>query len=544
LILSSEESSCILECLNTDKDDSGRYSCQVFNEVGSDSCHAQLCIFASEPPYFIEKLEPMDVTTGDAVCLKCHIGGTHEIKVSWFKADGKLRSSAACKIEFTRGIASLKLSKAVQTDADEYTCKAENSIGSASSSCRLTVQGETSIINSSQTEGQPARFECRIAGSSPLEVSWLKDGEPLKENDEYSMYFDDNTAVLTISRGEIKHSGEYTCVATNSVGTASCRIFVQQEIIKFHPLKPLSVNEGEKLHLSCHVRGSLPMNIQWMKDRKEITSSAKTRITFVDGTATLEISSASKTDAGDYLCKATNDAGSEFCKARVATPFVELDISVKNGVTIRAGETLKLPAYVNGRPQPEVKWTKDESDPVKEHVMIETIGKNTHTTLSIPETDRKDSGLYTLTASNHLGSAYENIKVEIFDPVPGQCEKPTISSVTHNSMTVNWEEPEYDGGTPVIGYWLERKETTSKRWNRVTRDPIKVMPFGVSHNVSGLIEGSQYQFRVTAINAVGCGPPSLPSDPITATDPAGKWYMLFMVNNFSATNVMKFWHYE
>lgn len=74
-----------------------------------------------------------------------------------------------------------------------------------------------------QTEGQPARFECRIAGSSPLEVSWLKDGEPLKENDEYSMSFDDNTAVLTISRGEMKHSGEYTCVATNSVGTASCR---------------------------------------------------------------------------------------------------------------------------------------------------------------------------------------------------------------------------------------------------------------------------------------------------------------------------------
>lgn len=121
--------------------------------------------------------------------------------------------------------------------------------------------------------------------------------------------------------------------------------------------------------------------------------------------------------------------------------------------------------------------------------------------------------------------------------VPGQCEKPTISSVTHNSMTINWEEPEYDGGTPVIGYWLERKETTSKRWNRVTRDPIKVMPFGVSHNVSGLIEGSQYQFRVTAINAVGCGPPSLPSDPITATDPAGIWYMLFMRNNFSEINV-------
>lgn len=89
-------------------------------------------------------------------------------------------------------------------------------------------------------------------------------------------------------------------------------------------------------------------------------------------------------------------------------------------------------------------------------------------------------------------------------------------------MTVNWEEPETDGGSPIFGYWLERKETTSKRWNRVTRDPIRPMPFGISYRVTGLIEGSQYLFRVTAINAAGCGPPSLPCDPTFARDPIGE----------------------
>lgn len=62
-----------------------------------------------------------------------------------------------------------------------------------------------------------------MAGSSPIEVSWLKDGEPLKEGDEFSMLYDDNTAVLQIGRSEMRHSGEYACVATNSVGSASCR---------------------------------------------------------------------------------------------------------------------------------------------------------------------------------------------------------------------------------------------------------------------------------------------------------------------------------
>lgn len=110
----------------------------------------------------------------------------------------------------------------------------------------------------------------------------------------------------------------------------------------------------------------------------------------------------------------------------------------------------------------------------------------------------------------------------LFIAIPGQCEKPTLSSITMDSMTVNWEEPDTDGGSPITGYWLERKETTSKRWNRVTRDPIRPMPFGISYKVTGLIEGSQYLFRVTAINAAGCGPPSLPSDPTIARDPIGE----------------------
>lgn len=56
-----------------------------------------------------------------------------------------------------------------------------------------------------------------------MEISWLKDGDTLRNDAEFSMSFDDNSAVLQISRGEMRHSGEYTCVATNSVGTASCR---------------------------------------------------------------------------------------------------------------------------------------------------------------------------------------------------------------------------------------------------------------------------------------------------------------------------------
>ncbi|KAF7659757.1 hypothetical protein LDENG_00293790, partial [Lucifuga dentata] len=103
--------------------------------------------------------------------------------------------------------------------------------------------------------------------------------------------------------------------------------------------------------------------------------------------------------------------------------------------------------------------------------------------------------------------------------IPGQCDKPTVTEICLESMTVNWDEPKYDGGSPITGYFVEKKETTAKRWTRVTREPIRALPLGNNWDVMGLLEGAMYQFRVIAVNAAGCGLPSMPSDPVLCRDP-------------------------
>ncbi|KAG9340908.1 hypothetical protein JZ751_020101, partial [Albula glossodonta] len=360
--ITTTENSCILECLNSDKDDCGRYSCEVSNGAGSDTCHAQVSIL--EPPYFIESLEPMEVTAGDAVCLKCQVGGTPEIKVSWFKADGKIRSTGTCKMEFMKGVACLKLSKATKTDTGEYTCKAENSIGSASTSCRMVVQDAKTppsftkkITSLQQTQGQPVRFECRVAGSSPVEVSWLKDGETLRSGGEYTMSFDDNSAVLEISRGEMRHSGEYTCVATNSVGTASCRAKLTLQEPRYPPvfdrkLLPVDVSVGDSVELECHMTGSLPIKVTWSKDHKDIRAAGNYKISFVDNTAHLTILKADKSDSGQYSCHASNDVGKDSCTTEVSVKERKIPPSFtkKPSETIEdsEGKLVKLEARVSG----------------------------------------------------------------------------------------------------------------------------------------------------------------------------------------------------
>lgn len=79
---------------------------------------------------------------GDPVTLKCRIAGTPDISVTWFKADGQLRKSNTCSMDFTNGVATLKLIKTTKFDHSEYICKAENRVGSASTSCNVTVKGD------------------------------------------------------------------------------------------------------------------------------------------------------------------------------------------------------------------------------------------------------------------------------------------------------------------------------------------------------------------------------------------------------------------
>lgn len=95
-------------------------------------------------------------------------------------------------------------------------------------------------------------------------------------------------------------------------------------------------------------------------------------------------------------------------------PVVDFDIAVRNGVIIKAGESLRLPATVKGRPQPEITWTKDDKEPDKERVVIETEGKNIlSSVVFIKHAVRTDYGTYQITGKNASGSKSASLKVDV-----------------------------------------------------------------------------------------------------------------------------------
>ncbi|KAL1456664.1 hypothetical protein WDU94_001377 [Cyamophila willieti] len=80
-------------------------------------------------------------------------------------------------------------------------------------------------------------------------------------------------------------------------------------------------------------------------------------------------------------------------------------------------------------------------------------------------------------------------------------------------FTIRWEPPEYDGGTPVLGYLVEHRRTGSPYWVRASPHMVE----DTQLMVSGLEPGWRYQFRITAENAVGFSEPGPLSEPLTVT---------------------------
>ena len=89
------------------------------------------------------------------------------------------------------------------------------------------------------------------------------------------------------------------------------------------------------------------------------------------------------------------------------------------------------------------------------------------------------------------------------------------------SCILNWKPPSDDGGSPIIGYHIERatiKAGKVIRWVRITRDIV----MDTTLKVNDLVEDNEFQFRVFAENKAGQGNPSGPSETILAKDPWSK----------------------
>ena len=94
--------------------------------------------------------------------------------------------------------------------------------------------------------------------------------------------------------------------------------------------------------------------------------------------------------------------------------------------------------------------------------------------------------------------------------LPGKPGRPEVTEITQESATITWVAPETDGGAPIFNYAVEMRRAGDVKWKVVNKDE-KVTD--LTFTIKDLKEETEYEFRVTAENKAGMGPPSDPSLP-------------------------------
>ena len=168
-------------------------------------------------------------------------------------------------------------------------------------------------------EGDEARLECHVNMEPDGEVTWLKDDEPVVEDDRITFDVEDNVYSVVISPVEMDDEAEYKCVAKNDFGTAFCttELIVEEGVtmpIFKKEMSSIEANEGDAVRFDVRLQGNPEPVVEWFKDGKQLQDEGRFMIIDdVDDSDkelfSLIVEDCKVADSGEYKCVAMNEAG-------------------------------------------------------------------------------------------------------------------------------------------------------------------------------------------------------------------------------------------
>ncbi|XP_075886181.1 myosin-binding protein C, slow-type isoform X1 [Nelusetta ayraudi] len=420
------------------------------------------------------------------------------------------------------------------------------------------------------TVNERIELECEVSEEG-APVKWMKNGVevPTGVRSRYRVKSDGAKHYLVIDDASRDDTGTYSLMASG--GTTEAHVQVDLKPLKVHQdLQDVTVLLGQPIKLHCEISpGNVPG--RWYRNGQLIQPNDRINILHRNRNHRLEIETSSLHDAGDYtfvpegysqslsaklhiigiqaVCEKKNKKKTRFFFFLISIPnFLFMVYSTDpprvhleslnfpdNTVTIVAGNKLRLEIPISGEPAPRVVWMKGERVILESgnRVRAETYGDQTSLTIDV--TEREDTGNYKIVLQNEAGEATASIKIKVVD-IPDPPEAPLVPVVGGDWCSMTWEPPKYDGGSPILGYFIERKKKQSSRWMRLNFDLIKETLF----EPKKMIEGVPYEVRVFAVNAIGVSKPSEPSKAFTPLAVTSEPTML-VVDDVTDTTVTVKW---
>ncbi|XP_045930078.1 roundabout homolog 2 isoform X6 [Micropterus dolomieu] len=432
----------------------------------------------------------------------------------------------------------LMISHTRKNDAGMYVCVGTNMVGERDSDPAELVVYERPVlvrrpVNQVVMEEETVDFLCEVHGDPAPTVRWRREeGELPRGRFEIR-----NGNSLRLFRVKEQDEGTYTCTSENSVGKTEASAMLQVHVPPQIASKPRDqiATQGRSITFQCGTTGNPPPAIFWQKEGSQMLlfpgqpPSQSGRYS-VSMSGELTITDVHPEDSGFYICQAISVAGSVLTKALLEVeggPSGRVPPIIRQGPanqTVSRGAMAQLHCRVIGGPSAKISWEKD-GERLQGNKPRLTLMENG--TLQITDIQDTDSGMYTCMVSSATGeSSWSGMltvradgvssvsKVSEFIQLPGPPQKPVVTEVTKNTVTLTWQSNPHEGGAAVTSYIIEAfSQSVGSTWQTVA-DHVKQE----RHTVVGLFPNTVYLFIVRAVNSYGLSDPSPISEPVRTQD--------------------------
>ncbi|XP_023584561.1 myosin light chain kinase, smooth muscle isoform X3 [Trichechus manatus latirostris] len=326
--------------------DSGNYSCTASNVQGQVSCSWTLQVkkwaMAGVAPSFSSVLKDCTVIEGQDFVLQCSVQGTPVPQITWLLNGQPIQyAHSSCEA----GVAELHVQDALPEDHGIYSCVAENTLGQASCSARVTVHEKKSDRKSEYLlpvapskpiapvflqglsdlkvmDGSQVTMTVQVSGNPPPEVIWLHNGKEIQESEDFHFEQQGTHHSLYIQEVFPEDTGTYTCEAWNSAGEVRTQavLMVQEPQDGTQPWfisKPRSVTAtlGQSVLISCAIAGDPFPTVHWLRDGKALSKdSGHFEVLQNEDVFTLVLKNVQPWHAGQYEILLKNRVGECSCQ--------------------------------------------------------------------------------------------------------------------------------------------------------------------------------------------------------------------------------------
>jgi len=299
----------------------------------------------------------------------------------------------------------LNLSRIQPSDAGQYEAIVMNAAGYAVSHvatlvvnipARITQQPQSqTILNSNNVT-----FSVAAVGSGTLSYQWQFNGGNIPGATASS---------YTVTNAQLHHSGNYTVIVTDAIGSITGDTAVLQvqmkPIIIIQPTNQ-TVIAGGSASFSVRVMGSVPMGFRWRRGGIQLPNGV---FTIYDTNSTLVLTNVQPSDAASYACVITNAA---LLSPGVITANASLTVLVPPSITLQpsnqtayAGENVTLNARASGTAPLSYQWLFNGG----------SVAGATSTNLVLTNAQPAQAGNYALMVTNSLGSVTSAVAVLTID---------------------------------------------------------------------------------------------------------------------------------